>query len=60
MAASQVFDSNGSAQVFVTVGHATDKKSPVRCTAGRRRDQLRPAPTGVPQDAHVSSSSSGM
>jgi len=31
MAASQVRDSSGRAHVSITVGHATDKKSPIRC-----------------------------
>ena len=30
-AASQVTDFSGSAQVSVTVGHATDRKSRIRC-----------------------------
>ena len=30
-AASQVRDGSGLAQVSVTTGHATDKKSPIRC-----------------------------
>ena len=61
MVASQVFDSNGWAQVSVTAGHATDKKSPIRCTAAvasviscaRRRPRCR-------RCAQVSSSSSGI
>jgi hypothetical protein len=57
MAASQVFDSNGSAQVSVTVGYATDKKYPIRCTAAarglvRRQDRARRGLGGDPARPH--------
>ena len=60
-AVSQVTDFSGWAQVSVTVGQATDKKSRIRCidavsaviSCARRRPRCR-------RCAHVSSSSSGI